>query len=290
MKPGQMKLWNIERARKEHRNMVGGEQKAFPACVRSVKRGDIYYADFGSVEDAVGHELAKKRPVLIIQNNLGNKKSTTTICLCLSTKCKFGLPYHVHFSNFNIVNRESDICAEQIKTIDQCRLEQYLGNVGSAVMEQVDKALVLSLGIRNIDTICESVTEEVETVEEPQETLSIFQHMGQKLRFWQDIGAKVSLIKADINRLNEEINSILNYIEETNYNAAQGYKVYKVLRDKQIERKQLIKEAACLESLMANVDTQKLVQCFQESMKIADEKIKVANKITFVQEIMGEAV
>ena len=46
-----MKLWNTERARKEHRNMVGGTQKAFPACVRSVKRGDIYYADFGSVEE-----------------------------------------------------------------------------------------------------------------------------------------------------------------------------------------------------------------------------------------------
>ena len=59
--------------------MVRGVQKALPACVRSVKRGDVYYADFGSVEDAVGHELAKKRPVLIIQNNLGNKKSITTI-------------------------------------------------------------------------------------------------------------------------------------------------------------------------------------------------------------------
>lgn len=128
--------------------MVSGVQKAFPACVRSVKRGDVYYADFGSVEDAVGHEIAKKRPVLIIQNNLGNKKSTTTICLCLSTKCKFGLPYHVHLNDLRIVNRESDICAEQIKTIDQCRLEQYLGNVGSAVMEQVDRALVISLGIK----------------------------------------------------------------------------------------------------------------------------------------------
>lgn len=53
---GQMKLWNIERARKENRNMVGATQKAFPACVRSVKRGDVYYADFGSVEDTVGHE------------------------------------------------------------------------------------------------------------------------------------------------------------------------------------------------------------------------------------------
>ena len=131
--------------------MVGSVKKAFPACVRSVKRGDVYYADFGSVEDAVGHELAKKRPVLIIQNNLGNKKSSTTICLCLSTKCKYGLPYHVRFNDLNIVNRESDICAEQIKTIDQCRLEQYLGNVGSTVMEQVDKALLISLGIKETD-------------------------------------------------------------------------------------------------------------------------------------------
>lgn len=64
--------------------MVSGVQKAFPACVRSVKRGDVYYADFGSVEDAVGHELAKKRPVLIIQNNLGNKKSTPLfVCVYL---------------------------------------------------------------------------------------------------------------------------------------------------------------------------------------------------------------
>lgn len=290
MKTGQMKLWNIERARKENRNMAGATQKAFPACVRSVKRGDVYYADFGSVEDAVGHELAKKRPVLIIQNNLGNKKSTTTICLCLSTKCKYGLPYHVHFSDLNIVSRESDICAEQIKTIDQCRLEQYLGNVGSAVMEQVDRALVISLGIKAADLSNISEVVESEVVEEPQETLGIFQHMGQQLRFWQDIEIKASLIKTEIARLNDEINSILNYIEDTTYNAAQGYKVYRVLRDKQIERKALMKEVACLESMMAYVDTEKLVQAFQDSIKMSDEKIKEANRITFVKELMEEAV
>ena len=270
--------------------MVGTAQKAFPACVRSVKRGDVYYADFGSVEDAVGHELAKKRPVLIIQNNLGNKKSTTTICLCLSTKCKYGLPYHVHFSDLNIVSRESDICAEQIKTIDQCRLEQYLGNVGSAVMEQVDRALVISLGIKGLDLSDISEVVESEVVEEPQETLSIFQHMGQQLRFWQDIEVKVSLIKTEISRLDEEINSILNYIEDTTYNAAQGYKVYKVLRDKQIERKALMKEVACLESMLSYIDTEKLVQAFQDSIKMSDEKIKEANRITFVKELMEEAV
>ena len=89
---------------------------------------------------------------------------------------KIDVTYHVHFNDLNIVSRESDICAEQIKTIDQCRLEQYLGNVGSAVMEQVDKALVLSLGIRNIDTICETTVEAEDVSEEPQESLTIFQH------------------------------------------------------------------------------------------------------------------
>lgn len=252
-------------------------------------RGDVYYADFGSVEDAVGHELAKKRPVLIIQNNLGNKKSTTTICLCLSTKCKYGLPYHVHFSDLDIVNRESDICAEQIKTIDQCRLEQFLGNVGSAVMEQVDKALVISLGIKGAELSENVSVEENEVSEKQQETISMFQYMGQQLRFWQDIEVKASLIKTEIARLDDEIKSVLNYIEETNYNAAQGYKVYKVLRDKQNERKILVKEVACLESIIAHIDAEKLVQAFQDSIKVADGKIREANKITFVKELMEGA-
>lgn len=270
--------------------MVSTAQKAFPACVRGIKRGDVYYADFGSIDDAVGHELAKRRPVLIIQNNLGNKKSTTTICLCLSTKCKYGLPYHVHFSDLNIVSRESDICAEQIKTIDQCRLEQYLGNVGSAVMEQVDKALIASLGIKTMGSSDLVVVEEPEVIEDPQESISIFQYMGEQLRFWQDIEVKVSLIKAEIARLDDEINSIMNYIEETNYNAAQGYKVYKVLRDKQTERKNLVKEVICLESILEHAETEKLVQVFQDSIKLSDEKIKNANKITFVKELMDDAV
>ena len=122
--------------------------------------------------------------------------------------------------------------------------------------------------------------------EKQQETISMFQYMGQQLRFWQDIEVKVSLIKTEIARLDDEINSVLNYIEETNYNAAQGYKVYKVLRDKQNERKILVKEVACLESIIAHIDTEKLVQAFQDSIKVADEKIREANKIIFVKELM----
>lgn len=90
--------------------------------------------------------------------------------------------------------------------------------------------------------------------------------------------------------MDDEINSVLNYIEDTTYNAAQGYKVYKVLRDKQNERKTLIKEVTCLEAMLVYVDTEKMVQAFQDSIKMSDERIKEANRITFVKELMEEAV
>lgn len=146
---------------------------------------------------------------------------------------------------------------------------------------------MVSLGIEGTDLTVAEVDEKEVTAEQ-QETLSIFQSMGQQLRFWQDIEVRVSLIKNEIGRLDEEINSILNYIEGTNYNAVHGYKVYKVLRDKQMERKTLVKEVACLESIMVHVDIEKLVQAFQESIKLSDERIKEADKITFVKELMEE--
>ena len=83
---------------------------------------------------------------------------------------------------------------------------------------------------------------------------------------------------------------LLNCIEESTYNAAKGYKVYKVLREKRVERKALVKEVACLESLIAHVNTEQLVKAFQESIKMSDEKIREANKITFVKELMEEAI
>ena len=79
-------------------------------------------------------------------------------------------------------------------------------------MEQVDKALLISLGIKGTKINTDVEVEAHEVDKEPQETLSIFQSMGQQLRFWQDIGVKVSLIKNEISRLDDEINSVLNYI------------------------------------------------------------------------------
>ncbi|MDY3997682.1 MAG: type II toxin-antitoxin system PemK/MazF family toxin [Blautia sp.] len=64
------------------------EKPFYPTGIHGIRRGDIYYVDFGRIEDAVGSETAKKRPVLIVQNNLGNKISDTVICLCLTPGAK----------------------------------------------------------------------------------------------------------------------------------------------------------------------------------------------------------
>lgn len=92
--------------------MKNKENTFYPAGIHGIRRGDIYYVDFGKVENAVGHEAEKKRPVLIVQNNLGNKVSDTVICLCLTSRCKGNIPYHVYYSDMNIVKVPSDICAE----------------------------------------------------------------------------------------------------------------------------------------------------------------------------------
>ena len=109
-----------------------------------VKRGDIYYADLSPV---VGSEQGGVRPVLIIQNNIGNRHSPTVICAAITSRMnKAKLPTHVEIdaSRYRIV-KNSVILLEQIRTIDQIRLKDYIGYADEQVMEQVDKALTISL-------------------------------------------------------------------------------------------------------------------------------------------------
>ena len=255
---------------------------------RCVKRGDIYYADLGSIGYAVGHELAKRRPVLIVQNNLGNKSSSTTICLCLTTNCRPNIPYHVNINNLNIVAKESDVCAEQIRTIDQSRLDTYLGNVGSAIMEQVDKALAISLGLSSIGTSNAEPASNDEIKALCDETTDTFNYMNEQLEFWKNIKLRASVLQSEITRLDEEINSIMNYIEDKNLNAVQGYKVYKALRDKQIERKSLIKDIICLESINESIDTEKVYEAMQKSVTLASDNIKDANRVINIEKLIPD--
>lgn len=113
---------------------------------RVLKRGDVYYADLGRIEKARGSEQAGRRPVLVIQNDIGNRYAPTTIVAVLTSRQKRCLPTHVSLPAFSGLGRKSTVCLEQIKTIDKSRLGRYCGNIGADAMQEVGKALAVSLG------------------------------------------------------------------------------------------------------------------------------------------------
>ena len=107
-----------------------------------IKRGQIYYADLSPV---IGSEQGGLRPVLIIQNDIGNRYSPTVIVVVLTSKLgKHEIPTHVHYDG---LRKESIILCEQIRTIDKRRLKELMGQISEATMEQVDKAIKISLGV-----------------------------------------------------------------------------------------------------------------------------------------------
>ena len=111
-----------------------------------VRRGDIYYADLSPV---VGSEQGGIRPVLVIQNNIGNRHSPTIICAAITSKMnKAKLPTHIEIStrDYNIV-KNSVILLEQIRTIDKQRLKEYVCHIDSAMMKKVDEAIFVSLNL-----------------------------------------------------------------------------------------------------------------------------------------------
>ena len=108
-----------------------------------VRRGDIYYADLSPV---VGSEQGGIRPVLIIQNDVGNKHSPTVICAAITSRMnKAKLPTHVEIDarKYHIV-KNSVILLEQIRTIDKRRLKEMVCHVDNILMDKVDEALRIS--------------------------------------------------------------------------------------------------------------------------------------------------
>ncbi len=112
----------------------------------TVKRGDIYYADLSPV---VGSEQGGIRPVLIIQNDIGNKYSPTVIAAAItSQKDKTKLPTHiqVHASGCGLA-KDSIVLLEQVRTIDKQRLKEKMGTLDMLSMDRVNKALTVSFGL-----------------------------------------------------------------------------------------------------------------------------------------------
>ena len=109
-----------------------------------VKRGEIYRADLDPV---IGSEQGGVRPVVVIQNDLGNQHSPTVIVAPVTSQKKRGLPTHVRVTPpEGGLTKPSVILAEQVRTLEKARLSEYLGTLSEPVMERVTKALGIAMG------------------------------------------------------------------------------------------------------------------------------------------------
>ena len=114
--------------------------------IMSIKRGEIYYADLSPV---VGSEQGGVRPVLIVQNDIGNKHSPTVIAAAItSQREKARLPTHISLDAVSCgLSKDSVVLLEQVRTLDKRRLKERMGELDSASMHKVDSALSVSFGL-----------------------------------------------------------------------------------------------------------------------------------------------
>ena len=111
-----------------------------------IKRGELYYADLSPV---VGSEQGGVRPVLVVQNNVGNKYSPTVIIAAITSQLtKAKLPTHIELDKdkYNL-NKDSVVLLEQIRTLDKRRLKEKICSIDETTMNKIDVAMLISLGI-----------------------------------------------------------------------------------------------------------------------------------------------
>ena len=110
-----------------------------------IRRGELYYADLSPV---VGSEQGGVRPVLVVQNDVGNKYSPTVIAAAVTSKInKAKLPTHIELNAAEYgLSKDSVVLLEQIRTLDKRRLKERIGALPTATMKRVNDALLISLG------------------------------------------------------------------------------------------------------------------------------------------------
>ena len=118
----------------------------------TVKRGDIFYADLSPV---VGSEQGGTRPVLIVQNDTGNRHSPTVIAAANTSQTgKARLPTHISIAGGSVgLTKDSIILLEQIRTIDKRRLREHMGHLDAEQMNQVNNAIAVSFGLNGDATV-----------------------------------------------------------------------------------------------------------------------------------------
>ena len=114
--------------------------------MKDIKRNEIYYADLNPV---IGSEQGGVRPVLVIQNDMGNKYSPTTIVAAITSRQnKAKLPTHIEIGE-EVFEKDSVVLLEQIRTVDKSRLKEYVGKLDNRIMDRVNKAIFISVGLKD---------------------------------------------------------------------------------------------------------------------------------------------
>lgn len=147
-----------------NQEVVSQVMQNYDLIYSTVKRGEVYLCDFG---EPYGHEQGFIRPAIIIQNDGGNIKSSTTIVLPCTTEHKKNLPVHHYFvfSNdnmldYNVLNVGSNrnvVMAEQIRTIDKTRLRKFLGTMTPTFMEELQEIIDISLNLTRKEKIINKI-------------------------------------------------------------------------------------------------------------------------------------
>ena len=118
-----------------------------------IRRGDIFYVDF---RHSIGHEQGGIRHSVVLQNDIGNHFSPTTVVIPMTTQIhKKPLPSHVNINcNIDVENTlltmDSIVELEQIRTVDKCRVREKVGHICNNKMQEINQALLINLGITNI--------------------------------------------------------------------------------------------------------------------------------------------
>ncbi len=127
-----------------HSGVVSDTKRVSLCDKLTVKRGNIYYADLSGT---IGSEQGGIRPVLVVQNDVGNFHSPTIIIAPISTAGKHYLPVHIRIGKSGGLSRNSTVFLEQIRTIDRQRIRHYVGTLDGKMMRKVDDAIKNSLGV-----------------------------------------------------------------------------------------------------------------------------------------------
>lgn len=116
--------------------------------MREINRGDIFYA---KLNGTVGSEQKGIRPVIIVQNDIGNKYSPTVIIVPLTRKlrAKIEQPTHYWLRPNGYIKYNSIVLTEQIRVIDKCRLKQKIGIINDKIMHEIEEKIIVALGIEN---------------------------------------------------------------------------------------------------------------------------------------------